>query len=216
MAARSARAGCAWRASGSRRAGLAPPARPPAARGGGGGAPAPRGGGAHLEGPFLNPEFAGAHPPELLADPADGVPGYYDHPAVRLVTVAPERPGALELIALAAGDRVVLVSDSSTGAGAPPGHYRVGATEFETTADGRALTADGRLAGSTLFLDAAVRRWRDLAGVRLAAALDAAARRPAEVLGLDGELAAGAFADAVLLTDEGAVERVLRRGRWVD
>jgi anti-anti-sigma factor len=39
--------------------------------------------------------------------------------------------------------------------------------------------------------------------------------RIAEVLGLDAELAPGAFADAVLLTADGHVERVLRRGRWV-
>lgn len=67
--------------------------------------------GAHLEGPFLNPARAGAIPPEHLhpAEPArlarllDAAPG-----AVRLMTVAPDAPGALELIpALVAAGVVV-------------------------------------------------------------------------------------------------------------
>jgi N-acetylglucosamine-6-phosphate deacetylase len=55
--------------------------------------------GAHLEGPFLDPGHAGMHPVERLRVPADGVPPWLEHPAVRLVTLAPELPGALELIA---------------------------------------------------------------------------------------------------------------------
>jgi N-acetylglucosamine-6-phosphate deacetylase len=54
--------------------------------------------GIHLEGPFLSPEHAGVHPLELLRAPADGIPEHYDDPAVRMVTLAPELPGALELI----------------------------------------------------------------------------------------------------------------------
>jgi len=55
--------------------------------------------GVHLEGPFLNPAYRGVHPPERLASPADGEPSYYRDPAVRLVTLAPELPGAIELVA---------------------------------------------------------------------------------------------------------------------
>lgn len=59
--------------------------------------------GAHLEGPFLNPARAGAIPPEYMlpAEPArlapllDAAPG-----AVRLMTIAPDLPGAPDLIAL--------------------------------------------------------------------------------------------------------------------
>ena len=39
----------------------------------------------------------GTHRVEYLRVPADGVPAYFAHPAVRLVTLAPELPGALEL-----------------------------------------------------------------------------------------------------------------------
>jgi N-acetylglucosamine-6-phosphate deacetylase len=51
----------------------------------------------HLEGPFLSPELAGAHRVEYLRVPGDGVPVHFEHPAVRLVTLAPELPGGVEL-----------------------------------------------------------------------------------------------------------------------
>ncbi len=54
--------------------------------------------GVHLEGPFLSPAHAGVHRAELMAVPADGVPSYYASSAVRLVTLSPELPGALELV----------------------------------------------------------------------------------------------------------------------
>ncbi len=58
--------------------------------------------GFHLEGPFLSPEFPGAQPPESIVDPPlvesewDDI---LDHPKLRIVTIAPERPNALALIA---------------------------------------------------------------------------------------------------------------------
>lgn len=55
--------------------------------------------GAHLEGPFLNPQWRGVHRREQLRLPTDGVPSYYQHPAIKLVTLAPELPGAIELCA---------------------------------------------------------------------------------------------------------------------
>jgi N-acetylglucosamine-6-phosphate deacetylase len=55
--------------------------------------------GVHLEGPFLSREHAGMHPIGRLRSPTEGVPDWIEHPAVRLVTIAPELPGALELIA---------------------------------------------------------------------------------------------------------------------
>lgn len=65
--------------------------------------------GAHLEGPFLSRDERGVHRGELLREPADGVPGYYRHRCVRLVTLAPELPGALELCR-DLNDRGVVVS----------------------------------------------------------------------------------------------------------
>jgi N-acetylglucosamine-6-phosphate deacetylase len=63
----------------------------------------------HLEGPFLSPEFPGAHRVEHLRVPADGVPPYVEHTSVRLVTLAPELPGGAEL-ARALDERGVVVS----------------------------------------------------------------------------------------------------------
>lgn len=73
--------------------------------------------GAHLEGPFLAPAHAGVHPTELLRSPAAGVPAYYTTPCVRLVTLAPELPGALPLIAELRA-RGVAVALGHTGASA--------------------------------------------------------------------------------------------------
>lgn len=71
--------------------------------------------GVHVEGPFLSQEHAGMHPPARLRLPAAGVPDWLDDPAVRLVTIAPELQGALDLIARLAS-RGVTVSLGHSGA----------------------------------------------------------------------------------------------------
>jgi N-acetylglucosamine-6-phosphate deacetylase len=76
--------------------------------------------GVHLEGPFLSPQHRGVHRAELLRTPADGVPAYYEHPAVRLVTLAPELPGSLALVERLVA-RGVAVSLGHTGADAATG-----------------------------------------------------------------------------------------------
>jgi N-acetylglucosamine-6-phosphate deacetylase len=57
--------------------------------------------GVHLEGPFFHPAQRGAHNPALLR-PIDRhvIQHWADHPLVRMVTLAPELPGALEAIRL--------------------------------------------------------------------------------------------------------------------
>ena len=249
--------------------------------------------GAHVEGPFLSPRRAGAHPLERLRVPADGVPAWLDSPAIRVVTLAPELPGALELIdrlaargvavalghsdadaavaraaidagatlithlfnamaplghrepglagvALvdervrvgiiadgvhldaailelirqAAGPRVVLVSDATPAAAAPPGRYRMAGTVVEADAAGAARTPEGTLAGSTLMLDGAVRRFAAATGATLAAAIAAATEAPAAAIGLPAPLEPGSPADLVELDDEGRVTRTTIAGRW--
>jgi N-acetylglucosamine-6-phosphate deacetylase len=55
--------------------------------------------GLHLEGPFLNPRKTGAHNPAYLCAPGlRTIDGWSPERGVRLVTLAPELPGALELI----------------------------------------------------------------------------------------------------------------------
>jgi N-acetylglucosamine-6-phosphate deacetylase len=60
--------------------------------------------GVHLEGPWLSTAQCGAHDPTLLRapDPAE-VDALVGHPAVRMVTIAPELPGAIEAVRRIAG-----------------------------------------------------------------------------------------------------------------
>lgn len=56
--------------------------------------------GLHLEGPFLNPGKKGAHNPAHLRLPSpDEIDGWSSEQGVRLVTLAPELPGAREIMA---------------------------------------------------------------------------------------------------------------------
>lgn len=66
--------------------------------------------GIHLEGPHLNPRRCGSQPPEHLRPPS--LPDYRAlraaaGPALRLMTIAPELPGAAEVIAACRADGVV-------------------------------------------------------------------------------------------------------------
>ena len=70
----------------------------------------------------------------------------------------PRRRAVLELTRRWRPVGVALVSDSTPGAAAPPGRYRMAGVEIERSQDGAARTLDGRLAGSSLTLDDAVRR----------------------------------------------------------
>jgi N-acetylglucosamine-6-phosphate deacetylase len=74
--------------------------------------------GVHLEGPYLSPERCGAHDPAYLRHPSpDALARLVDacRGAVRMVTLAPELPGAREAIALLA-DRGVVAAAGHTDA----------------------------------------------------------------------------------------------------
>jgi N-acetylglucosamine-6-phosphate deacetylase len=73
--------------------------------------------GLHLEGPFLNPEKAGAHDPKMLRPPDEERAARWSPAAgVRLVTLAPELPGALAVIARLAAQGVVVGAGHTTAA----------------------------------------------------------------------------------------------------
>jgi len=74
--------------------------------------------GVHLEGPYLSPRWPGAHDPALLRAPdVDEALALCAQGPVRMVTLAPERPGGLELVdALSA--RGIVVSLGHTDADA--------------------------------------------------------------------------------------------------
>jgi N-acetylglucosamine-6-phosphate deacetylase len=72
--------------------------------------------GLHVEGPFLNPSKKGAHNPKYLRTPdLASVADWSPASGVRLVTMAPELPGALEVIG-ALARRGVLVSTGHSNA----------------------------------------------------------------------------------------------------
>jgi N-acetylglucosamine-6-phosphate deacetylase len=89
--------------------------------------------------------------------------------------------------------------------------------DVDVTGGTARLVRGGSIAGSTLTMDAAVRRAVRVLGVPMVDAARAAATTPARVLGLErdvGALAPGLRADLVVLGDELAVAAVMRRGIW--
>jgi N-acetylglucosamine-6-phosphate deacetylase len=113
----------------------------------------------------------------------------------------------------AAPDRIVLVTDAAACAGMPPGEYLLGGEPITMpAADGEPpIRADGTLAGSALRMDRAVANVVSL-GVPLPAAVVAATRRPADLIGRPdlGRLAPGAAADMVWLSPQ-----LSARATWV-
>jgi N-acetylglucosamine-6-phosphate deacetylase len=116
------------------------------------------------------------------------------------------------LLAAKSAESVILVSDATAATGMPDGNYRLGTFEVSVK-QGVCRDAEGRLAGSTLTLDRAVRCMVAL-GVPLADALRMATLNPAHRLGLEarkGVLAPGADADLVFLDDALNVAGVMTR-----
>jgi N-acetylglucosamine-6-phosphate deacetylase len=257
------------------------------------GGPGPRVLGVHLEGPFLSPSWPGAHPPELLRDPdVELLDELRAAGPVAHMTVAPERPGGLELVSSlvargitvsvghtdadadachaafdrgaralthlhnahrrfaardpgpagvaltrddvtvtaivdhvhlapetaamgwrAAGGRFALITDAIAAAGFGPGDWPLGERTVHVDERGEARLDDGRLAGSTLTMDAAVRNLIGL-GASLEQAVHAAARAPALLAGRSelGLLAQGGPADLVVVDEELRVRRTLVAG----
>ena len=252
--------------------------------------------GIHLEGPFLSHKRRGVHPPEYLVEPTLQVFEHLWQAArghVRMMTIAPELPGALEVIAEAARrnvcvsighsdatvetarsavqagarhathtfnamrpldhrdpgivgevltskhlsadiivdgihvdsevvqiflrmkglERAVLITDATAAAGMPDGTYQLGPIQVEVK-NGR-CTMDGKLAGSVLTMDRAVRNVIQFAGWSLQDAVRAATLNPTLAAGLahHGHLTPGAEANLVVLNPSGEVQKTIVRGR---
>lgn len=138
-----------------------------------------------------NPGLSGA----LLTEPgvtagviADGL---HVHPRMVALAWAAKGPA-----------RFNLVTDAMAALGMPPGRYDLG--DWAVTVDGTtARLPDGRLAGSLLSLDQAVRNLLAWTGCSLEAAIATVTTVPAALLGLDaahGRLAPGSAADLTVLT----------------
>jgi N-acetylglucosamine-6-phosphate deacetylase len=252
--------------------------------------------GVHLEGPFISSARRGVHPSAAILPPSIEILQKFvaaSDGLVKILTLAPELPGALEVIefAVAAGlvvgmghtdadydqaraaiqagarhavhtynamrpfthrdpgilgaimtdpevtaeiiadgvhvavaaiqvligakgfDAVMLVSDGIAATGMPDGSYRLGNFEVNVRG-GVARNAEGKLAGSTLTLDRAIRN-AVAYGVPLPEAVRMATVLPARRLGLAGKkgvIAPGADADIVALTPDLRVAAVMTRG----
>lgn len=251
--------------------------------------------GIHLEGPFLSHKRRGVHPPENLVEPTLEIFERLWQAArgrVRMMTIAPELPGAIEVIAEAARrsvcvsighsdatmetsrvaveagarhathtfnamrpldhrepgiigevltneqlsadiiadgihtapeivklfmnakgiERAVLITDAIAAAGMPDGTYQLGPIQVEVK-NGR-CSSDGKLAGSVLTMDRAVRNVVQFAEWRLEDAVRTATLNPAQAAGLahHGHLTPGAEANFVVLGPGGEVRRTIVRG----
>ena len=252
--------------------------------------------GIHLEGPFISHAKRGVHPPNYLLPPsAEMLDRLWQASAgtIRMMTIAPELPGAIETIqraqaldilaslghsdsgysdanaAIAAGashathtfnamraldhrnpgilgsvltdnrvsadiiadgvhvdpavvrlflaakgpERAVLITDAISATGMPDGRYRLGAFEVEVRGD--RCEHEGKLAGSVLTLDRAVRNIMSFAGWDLQRAIRLATSNPARLLGISGErgsLAPGSIADLVALTPDGRIVQTIVAG----
>jgi len=138
--------------------------------------------------------------PEVSAELiADGV--HVEEAAMRVLLQA-KGPGC-----------VILVSDGISATGMPDGQYSLGKFEV-TVADGVARNSEGKLAGSTLTLDRALRNIVRM-GWSLSDTVGMLTANPAKLLGLEfkkGALRTGADADIVLLNETLEVTNVWARG----
>lgn len=127
-------------------------------------------------------------------------------------------PGAMKMLIRCLGtDRVVLITDAMAGAGLPDGTYElVGHTV--TVKEGRAMLADGTLAGSTVTLNQCVRNVHQQVGVPLLEAVKMASLNPARAIGFVdrlGSIAVGKDASLAVIDEQVNVYMTLVKGRIV-
>jgi N-acetylglucosamine-6-phosphate deacetylase len=114
------------------------------------------------------------------------------------------------------GENLVLITDAISATGRPDGHYLLGEIEVEVK-NGR-CESSGKLAGSTLTMDRAVRNLMAFANCDLQMSLRAASLNPARVVGVrkKGIIEPGADADMVVLTPAGDVRATIIAGILIE
>ncbi len=110
-------------------------------------------------------------------------------------------------------DNAVLITDATAATGMPDGRYRLGALEVQVK-DGK-CTSEGKLAGSVLTLDRALRNAMEFGQWSLLDTVRAVTINPARITNAmrRGHLQAGARADFVVLTRSGEVKQTIIGGR---
>jgi N-acetylglucosamine-6-phosphate deacetylase len=114
-------------------------------------------------------------------------------------------PSVVKLFLDAKGpERAILITDAISATGMSDGKYKLG--QFEVEVKGDRCEYQGKLAGSVLTLDRAVRNVMNFAQWKLQQAIRLASLNPARMLGIadrKGTIAAGSDADLVVLTPTG-------------
>jgi N-acetylglucosamine-6-phosphate deacetylase len=124
------------------------------------------------------------------------------------------RAEAAEIVRRSAPGRLALVSDSMAAAGLGDGDYDLAGSAVRVR-DGVATLVHGdSLAGSTATVSVGFRTLVT-AGVPLVDAVAITSATPSRALGLPDPLAVGSRADLLEIDDDGAVQRVMRRGEWL-
>jgi N-acetylglucosamine-6-phosphate deacetylase len=123
-------------------------------------------------------------------------------------------PSIVKLFLQAKGpERAILITDAISATGMPDGIYKLGSFEVEVRGD--RCEYQGRLAGSVLTLDRAVRNVMSFAGWKLQEAIRLATFNPARMLGITsqkGIVAPGSDADLVLLSAQGHIVQTIIAG----
>jgi N-acetylglucosamine-6-phosphate deacetylase len=123
-------------------------------------------------------------------------------------------PVVVDLFLRAKGvDGAVLITDGISATGMPDGTYRLGSFEVQLR-DSR-CESHGKLAGSVLTMDRAVRNVMAFANLSFQNSIRLATLNPARVLGIEhhkGVLRVGADADIVVLSPAGDVMRTIVGG----
>jgi N-acetylglucosamine-6-phosphate deacetylase len=125
-------------------------------------------------------------------------------------------PAVIKVFLRAKGiDRTILITDAISATGMPDGIYKLGG--FEVKVRGNRCDLDGKLAGSVLTLDQAVRNVMKFVPLPLEDAVRLVTLNPARLLGLSdphGTLAAGQMADIVVLTPSSEVVTTMAAGQF--
>ena len=113
-------------------------------------------------------------------------------------------------------DGAVLVTDAISATGMGDGRFQLGGFEVEVKGD--TCSHEGKLAGSVLTLDRAVRNVMEFASIGLWEAVRLATLNPARTVGVSGRkgaLLTGADADIVVLSPRGEVVQTIVRGQGI-
>ncbi len=121
----------------------------------------------------------------------------------------------MKLLLNAKPGKVILVSDGTAATGMPDGKYRLGNFDVQVTG-GVVRNSEGKLAGSALTLDRALRNIVAL-GIPLDEAVRMLTLYPAQLLGVEsrkGTIAAGADADFVFPGFKSEYFEGSNAGKW--